>query len=910
MNIKRGSSLAMANHTSDQPSLNASRNDSSLPDLINSVKFDDIGASFMSNFISDQEHILRVAYLVVLSIATGLGNLLVLVAVLKFPSLRRHTNAMLGSLALSDFLVGTVTVPLYTAWTTRPGIFDRSAFMCGLVLLSCLLVVTASQVSLLMLSVEQYLAVCHPFRHRNLLIGCPRLHSFGVGFAWASSFLTAAVSLLAYDKKPSVACNYYSVFDENFLFVASIFGVFFPFALIIYFNVRVLCVVKKNEKRMTFAFRGDDHCPILRKKGRVERGSVSFTSSRTDPSGYDPTHRLSIYKGTDNIVGLLEITDKNDQRSDDERTPSKMSGNKSCVEESRSKLNAIFQDKEHDVHTNAEDSHPFYGGSTGYLHDIQSCTRLQGERKSVSEQIVKDVTTANGAELRTSLSDHNLNLHGDSDLTVVKKIAGVANIQDLDRNDENHKDLSALDCQSRKSQNLASGSQKRNGTDSIDTLSPPRRWSITLDGRNSHDSFQPSRMNCRHSLSALSSVSRFNQNTDLETALYLQREESQISPSSTDGNTTPLKRLRKNAHFLHIGVSKSKTMDNGFQTAHSLSTSDILFTPSEQKLDHKSIRSFQDISDTYVSSEKDFAPLCDIRGNDETTAEGLFKNDAPKTNNLSLDCFTATDGQHCNCCSNQKNNIPRANILRCRSIGHIESDLSDTYTLMNVLEKVGSGELHSIRDQRIPDTFGPNSPLLNKRQKDRSFNDITVYIDDYDAEMSADSGISVTNSPVTINTDGDGKISDDTVFIELKRTSLDGDIQEQEEEEEEARAGKTRGQTIGCLPFLSVRESFRKFRVRRASRSLSFSSVGVSRKVRWMVALVCATFILAWFPFFAVILANTFCDSCTLTYFLNAAIMVAFSKSMANPVVYALCHVAFRRAYGKVFKALGFKPCC
>ncbi|RUS78747.1 hypothetical protein EGW08_013498 [Elysia chlorotica] len=302
--------LVMENLTSQHASPNATSIGPSLdPQLVvhtmNSINFD-MNASLMANFISDQEPVLRLVYLILLSLATGMGNLLVLVAVLKFPSLRRPTNAMLGSLALSDFLVGTITVPLYTAWTARPGIFDRSAVMCGLVLLSCLMVVTASQVSLLLLSVEQFLAVCHPFRHRNLLIGCPRLHTLGILFAWASSVLTAAVSLLAYNKKPAVACNYYSVFDETFLFVASICGVFFPFALIIYFNVRVLCAVRENEKKMTFAYRRDDYRPILRKKGRVGRDSFSFSSYKTDGSLYEPKNRSSLYKDIGNDVELFD----------------------------------------------------------------------------------------------------------------------------------------------------------------------------------------------------------------------------------------------------------------------------------------------------------------------------------------------------------------------------------------------------------------------------------------------------------------------------------------------------------------------------------------------------------------------------------------------------------------------------
>ncbi|RUS78746.1 hypothetical protein EGW08_013497 [Elysia chlorotica] len=173
-----------------------------------------------------------------------------------------------------------------------------------------------------------------------------------------------------------------------------------------------------------------------------------------------------------------------------------------------------------------------------------------------------------------------------------------------------------------------------------------------------------------------------------------------------------------------------------------------------------------------------------------------------------------------------------------------------------------------------------------------------VVIDKNDNETSVDSGISIN-----LTNFEDIKDAEDTKFIHPRaKTILD--------ERRRFDDGDVREKSVGCLPVPSASESFRQLRQRKRSRSLSISSVGISRKVRWMVALVCATFILAWFPFFAVILVNMFCDSCALNYFLNAAIMVAFSKSMANPVVYALCHVEFRRAYGKVFKACGCKPCC
>ncbi|KAK0050668.1 adenosine receptor A2b [Biomphalaria pfeifferi] len=228
------------------------------------------------DLLHSKETIIRLVYLIIVSVGAVSGNMLVFVAILKFRSLRRATNVMLGSLAFADFLVGTVTVPLYILWMTSPGIFDSSMFMCGLVLLSCLLVVTASQISLLIMSVEQYFAVCHPFLHRNTLIHHNRLHTAAVTSTWVVSFLTTALSFLAFNTK-AVACSYYGVFDKTFLFIASIFGVICPFVVIISLNIKVVCAVKAHDKRRQSLLSGAS--------SRTRAfSSSSFISSKLDES--------------------------------------------------------------------------------------------------------------------------------------------------------------------------------------------------------------------------------------------------------------------------------------------------------------------------------------------------------------------------------------------------------------------------------------------------------------------------------------------------------------------------------------------------------------------------------------------------------------------------------------------------
>ncbi|KAK3756568.1 hypothetical protein RRG08_045083 [Elysia crispata] len=1243
---------AMQNLSGEQVPLSSNSSGSSLLRVLHSPNFDDMNASFMSNFISEQEPVLRLAYLVVLSVATGMGNLLVLVAVLKFPSLRRPTNAMLGSLALSDFLVGTITVPLYTAWTTRPGIFDRSAVMCGLVLLSCLMMVTASQVSLLLLSVEQFLAVCHPFRHRNLLIGCPRLHTLGILFAWAASFLTAAVSLLAYDKKPAVACNYYSVFDETFLFVASICGVFFPFALIIYFNVRVLCAVKKNEKKMTFAYRGDDHCPILRKKGRAERSSYSFSSSKTDGSYYDPNHRSDNFKGFDNHVRTSDNvgTDNNREISHftgienkmeapDDATPdnhmelSDYSGIENSVKISndaatghvktsndaatghvkissdadtghvkisndadtghvkisndaatghvkissdadtghvkisndadtghvkisndadtghvkisndadtghvkissdadtghvkisndadtghvkissdadtghvkisndadtghvkissdadtghvkissdadtghvkissdadtghlcpsvdrvrgmrsktteipRRKYRRVTTIRHESVETNLKRGTAFQGGpQETYFHPRNNQTQYITKSCSLQDVVLKADTFNDNWNKNFRGSTQSLTLYDGSALSRESKITGANKLACLFGNKLNpmrhhqpkgfaeniichtwrRRSTETVDKDSRQSSLRApslccsrpsvSESDIAHGNEKVDA---ERRVSgvhcRTSDNSNFHRSFllaassnttrkckndarikrleqvtnkrevvqdypflcsktsellYPSRP--RHMYDDLGDKSlqgvqsRLAKSLDHFSDEYVTNEiktddcsENMTSNNFTLGKTSlssPLqadtvcylcesmfKTSPKLLHYLgftdcpycknpgyysqmlespsHLYKAEKESrfrsvlndphdealyptpiiLEDKFEWPHFLSVLDTSKIYSHLKNNDIYRGSLSDEDKTQISFAKDRGTcnqILDAIKHVSTEETKMVECTGNSTNRDSV-----REHQHSGNSCYQRAGTGLATVVLNPTDGHFNPVSSNIEHSVEVLEEAGCAKRKEISDTLIHSEFSVHDGVTTGDQESKE-NEITMLMDSSDVETSVDSGISVN----LVNYE-DIKDSEDTELSQLRaKTCFDEDKAEEKYEEVSRK-------TIGCLPLFSATEPFRQLRLRRQSRSLSISSVGVSRKVRWMVALVCATFILAWFPFFVVILVNMFCDSCTLNYFLNAVIMVAFSKSMANPVVYALCHVEFRRAYGKVFKAIGLQSCC
>ena len=93
-----------------------------------------------------------------------MGNLLVLVAILRTPSLRSPSITLLCSLAVSDFLVGIVVQPLYIAnellkHSSLKQAMDTMAFaLCGVSLLT-----------MTTISVDRFLALHYHLRYPNMM---------------------------------------------------------------------------------------------------------------------------------------------------------------------------------------------------------------------------------------------------------------------------------------------------------------------------------------------------------------------------------------------------------------------------------------------------------------------------------------------------------------------------------------------------------------------------------------------------------------------------------------------------------------------------------------------------------------------------------------------------------------------
>ncbi|XP_061742868.1 trace amine-associated receptor 1-like [Nerophis ophidion] len=122
------------------------------------------------------------------------GNFLIIMSVIYFKQLHTPTNYLILSLAVSDLLVGLLTIPLDTKFNR-----DYCQIHGGLVCLAqqCIEVTltTASILNLMCISIDRYYAVCKPLVYKTAIT--VRVTVFMILLSWSFSFLLSTGFLIA-----------------------------------------------------------------------------------------------------------------------------------------------------------------------------------------------------------------------------------------------------------------------------------------------------------------------------------------------------------------------------------------------------------------------------------------------------------------------------------------------------------------------------------------------------------------------------------------------------------------------------------------------------------------------------------------------------------------------------------------
>ena len=148
---------------------------------------------------STGEEILRDAFIVILMFCIVVGNTLIIAAYIKNFRLRTSANVFIVGLALSDWLVGAIAVPLYIV-TLRTE--NSNALLIRFYISLDIFSATASVFHLVFVTVERYIAISKPFLHGRTSLG---FYYCVLGVVWVLSLF---LSCLDFSLTPSVNEKY------------------------------------------------------------------------------------------------------------------------------------------------------------------------------------------------------------------------------------------------------------------------------------------------------------------------------------------------------------------------------------------------------------------------------------------------------------------------------------------------------------------------------------------------------------------------------------------------------------------------------------------------------------------------------------------------------------------------------
>ncbi|XP_051780144.1 trace amine-associated receptor 9-like [Erpetoichthys calabaricus] len=128
----------------------------------------------------------------VVIVATVFGNLLVVISVSHFKQLHTPTNFLVLSLAVADFLIGLLVMPFEFSSTIEYCWYFGKG-ICPFYLNYAILLSSASVAHLVVISMDRYIAVCHPFFYSSKMTNA--VMAFCIALVWLVSLLFTLIFL-------------------------------------------------------------------------------------------------------------------------------------------------------------------------------------------------------------------------------------------------------------------------------------------------------------------------------------------------------------------------------------------------------------------------------------------------------------------------------------------------------------------------------------------------------------------------------------------------------------------------------------------------------------------------------------------------------------------------------------------
>ncbi|XP_035287205.1 trace amine-associated receptor 13c-like [Anguilla anguilla] len=210
-----------------------------------------------SNFSCLQTSLTAADVLLYMSVAvvvslTVCGNLLVIISICHFKQLQTPTNFLLLSLAIVDFLVGVIVMPLYFTMWIGPGRCFDILYCTTLKIASyCFTCISAYNVALIAL--DRYLALSNPFHYSMKMTDNITLRIIAI--LWLYSFIYNMVLLYFNgdipDMKANITCGEcVGKINKVWAIVDFIIAFVLPCSMIVIINLNIFAIAKKHANKI------------------------------------------------------------------------------------------------------------------------------------------------------------------------------------------------------------------------------------------------------------------------------------------------------------------------------------------------------------------------------------------------------------------------------------------------------------------------------------------------------------------------------------------------------------------------------------------------------------------------------------------------------------------------------------
>lgn len=178
--------------------------------------------------------IAQASFVIFILILDVCGNCLVIGAILRHRRLRTITNYFIISLAVSDLLIATLSMPFRIHHTLNSLCWELGITVCKFWVFVDLLCSCASITNLSLISIDRILALTFPLSYRDIMT--KRRGVGAIAFVWGYSGVIAALSFINWSPGAGTFVNVECVKSDKYYYVFAITAGFFLPLIILVIN--------------------------------------------------------------------------------------------------------------------------------------------------------------------------------------------------------------------------------------------------------------------------------------------------------------------------------------------------------------------------------------------------------------------------------------------------------------------------------------------------------------------------------------------------------------------------------------------------------------------------------------------------------------------------------------------------